>query len=225
MVISVLPGAGAGLHDPCSGDLVIKTINEIGPDLLHRNFAMLTDGCYNVERGYLDGVDWIPDFGLTFENTCHPKCTAEQLGAYAHYLNRVKDGMQDLITFASDLYTELAEYIEEYKTTELPAANAPVIKTAITEFDDGYGSVLYSLVVSFFNRSKEPINITCDLPSDVFIKGRYKCGDQTLQLASYTFAGTLDCLANGRIEATMSLGGFTITATAGTTELEKTFGV
>lgn len=41
------------------------------------------------------------DHSITFENFCKPKCPHENLNAYAHYLNRVADGAQDLDTAVS----------------------------------------------------------------------------------------------------------------------------
>ncbi len=226
VVLSVIAGAGTGLYNPCSGDLVITSINETGPDV-YNNFLLLTDGCYTTRKGTDDQFD----FGITIENICTPRCTADQLGGFAHYLNRVKDGMHAVGILAGDIYTEMRDEIDTYTTDFLPTKNTPVIKSAVARFtnayDDGYD--YYSFVVSYINRSSEPVAIT----STIGLTGatmmmdsiRYKQASDVELLGSANISKTLPCLQGSRLEFTVksSSGTVTINAGAGTTSYTKVY--
>lgn len=54
--------------------------------------------------------------GLRFKHTCTPKCSEEQVRAYAYYLNRVKDGLLTVSSYANSIRDDLAQAIEDYKT-------------------------------------------------------------------------------------------------------------
>lgn len=221
LVMSVSPGAGTGLYNPCSGDLVIKSINNTLGDPIYNNFTFLTDGCYTVERG--NGI--VDDFGLQFANICTPKCTDEQLGAFAHYLNRVKDGMLSISTYAAGIYAQMETYIDNYRDNVLPTYKTPFIKSTLTKFDNGYGDTYYSIVVGFFNRDDSgPVDIDVDIDGGIFVSGIYKQGPNTNILSEATHSTTLACLKASRLEVVLAAPGpFTVTATAGTTSYTEVY--
>lgn len=220
LVAAVVVGAGAGLYNPCGNDLVIKSINNTPGDPLYKNFTLLADGCYTMERG--DGV--VNDFGLQIANVCTPKCTAEQLSAFAHYLNRVKDGMSDIANNASSIYDDLQTAIEDYKTTVLPTLLAPFIKSAITSYDDGYGHTLRSIVVGFFSRDGNIVTAAASVTGGTFVSAHYKSGDYTHKLLTASCSETLDCLTYGRFELVLKgAGPFVVTASAGDTTYTTTY--
>lgn len=221
MVLSVFPGAGTGLYDACGTDRVIKTINAVPGDPFYRNFTILTDGCYSVRRGF----GTTPDFGLTFENTCKPKCTAEQLAAFAHYLNRVKDGMITISNYAADIYGQITTAIDTYTNVTLPASKQPVIKSSITSYDNGYGTLYHSIVVGVFNRhDNEAVTMNVSVSGGTVVESHYKSGDTTFDLgAARTYTGSLPCLDQGRVEFVFKGLPLTVTASAGTTSYSKEY--
>jgi hypothetical protein len=224
LVISVLPGSGTGLHNPCGDDLVIKSINETPGDPFLHNFTFVTDDCYTVSRGY--GTHH--DNGLIIENICTPKCTAEQFAAFAHYNNRVKDGMLGLATRANFILNELQTEITNYNNVILPASKLPFIKSAVSSYDNGYGTVYHSLVVAFFNRSdSEAVNIasTITLSSGAsIVSSRYKNGDiNHVYEPTNHFSQSLPCLEYGRFEVVIKGSTFTVGATAGTVTYTKSY--
>lgn len=219
--IDVIPGAGTGLYNPCPDDLVIKTINNTPGDPVYSNFTFLTDGCYNVSRGNGE----VADFGLQFENICTPKCTATQLGAFAHYLNRVKSGMMSVAEYAASIYNDLEVYIANFNATTLPASRAPYIKSAITSFDNGYGGTRRSIVVAFYNRSPDgAVSVSATVSGGNLISSFYRCGSYTHTLNARSCSESLPCLQYGRFELTLNGSGpFTVSANAGTTSYSKVY--
>lgn len=122
-------GAGAGLYDACPpADAVAEvfSINTIQPNTAGALF-LNTSSCYTANvltssnetlyGAYLDKyrafqvytaptttdvVDVVQvGHAIAFENFCKPKCPHENLNAYAHYLNRVADGVRELDSIVS----------------------------------------------------------------------------------------------------------------------------
>lgn len=221
---SVIPGAGTGLYNPCNNELTIKSINHIPGDLQYQNFALNADGCYVLTRGFQNELLIWEDTGLTIENVCTPKCTAEQLGAFAHYLNRVKDGMEDLVAYINSVYLDLEAYINNYKTVILPQLQAPVVKSTLTRFDNGYGTIYTSVVIGFFNRSDQgDINVTATVTGGQVVRAFYRKGTTTTPIVGNTLSTrVLPCLSYSRFEIVLKTAGpITIAATAGTTTYNK----
>lgn len=125
----VTRGAGAGLYDGCPeiGEIQdVYSLSNIFPNTKGALF-LNTSSCYAAntlsasnETLYGTHLDKYRNFevftsptttstvdvvhvghSITFENFCKPKCPHENLNAYAHYLNRVADGAQDLDTAVS----------------------------------------------------------------------------------------------------------------------------
>ncbi len=223
VVLSVFPGAGTGLYDPCENELVIKTINSVGPDL-YNNFLLLTDDCYTVEAIVA---------GLNIENICTPRCTATQLGNFAHYLNRVKDGINTVVGLAGDTYGDIRDEIDDYTTNFLPTKNKPRIVSSIVKnnnpYDPGYD--YYSFAVTFINRSPDDVDITSTIGlSDATLlpdSFRYIQGEDVELLGGPNISKSLPCLKVSRLEFTVkSLSGtVTVGATAGTTSYNKVYTV
>lgn len=123
-------GAGEGLYNPCTpkGDIEdVYTISLVSPN---QNGAILlnTSSCYSANT--LTANDEIilgeqvlapyrafelvqpsgsvisfnavsPGSSIFIENFCKPKCAPVQIQAFAHYLNRVTDGAQELDSIAA----------------------------------------------------------------------------------------------------------------------------
>ena len=126
----VTRGAGAGLFDPCPvvGEIEdVYTLNLVSPDAKGALF-LKPSNCYtantltssaktlfgltlskyeNFRTISPTGEDIFKDVvhvghSITFENFCKPKCPPENLNAFAHYLNRVSDGAQELDSIVSN---------------------------------------------------------------------------------------------------------------------------
>lgn len=127
--LAVIRGAGAGLYSDCPEDGEIHdvySLNFVTPDAKGSIF-LKPSSCYTANT--LTSTDEIlygaaldkyrnfevlsplnevivkdivtPGHAITFENFCKPKCPRENLNAFAHYLNRVSDGAQELDTLVS----------------------------------------------------------------------------------------------------------------------------
>jgi hypothetical protein len=122
----VARGAGAGLYDPCTKPGEIEDLYSLNLVTPNEEGALFLNpsSCYtanvltsNAETLYGDLLTKYRTFeiytsptttstfdavnvghAITFENFCKPKCPPENLGAYAHYLNRVADGAKELDT-------------------------------------------------------------------------------------------------------------------------------
>lgn len=116
----VVRAAGAGLYANCPtpGSITqVYSINNVKPNSVGAIY-LNPSSCYTSSTlssedvtllGTLldkyrpvDGFDSvIPEHSIVWENFCKPKCPPESLTAFAHYLNRVTDGAQELDTIAS----------------------------------------------------------------------------------------------------------------------------
>lgn len=217
-VLRVAPGLGTGLYNGCDDDLVIKSINEIGPDT-YGNFLFQTDGCYTTDK---------LTHGLFISNICTPKCTSEQLSSFAHYLNRVRDGMATISNSAAGVQADIAEAISDFNSDL--SRTAPIIKAAVSKFDNTYGNPYYSFVISFFNKDAEEITVTTTITGATTLQSksiRFKQGSRTV--TSYTgvnITETVPCHEQGRFEFTIqsTTGSIvTVNATAGSTSFSKSF--
>lgn len=223
MTLSVEPGFGVGKYNPCDNDLVIKTINAIGPDRF-QNFLLTTDDCYETEKGYDDDNVWINNYGITISNTCTPKCTAAQLSSFAHYLNRVRDGMDTIVTQASAVQQSISNAITAFNSDN--TRTDPVITVAVSSFDNPYGSPYHSFVVSFFNKSEVPLEATVSVPGMSPISGtaRWKQGKTTTPTGSLASQTTVACHAQARFEFILQFSGeVEINAECGDTNYSNTF--
>jgi hypothetical protein len=226
--IDVNPGLGAGLFNNCDDGLVIKSINSIKPDA-YQNFLLNVDECYETEKGYQGELDWIPDFGITISNTCTPRCTSEQFGAFAHYLNRVKDGMETVSELAASINEEIADMIDAYNNDT--SRIVPFVKAAVTKFENPYGRAYYSFIISFFNKTTDEINVTTDITFPVGVSlepksARFKQGSRTTAKLSANITDTVPCHQQGRFEFTVKATPgqiIEIEATAGVTNFSQTF--
>lgn len=200
--IDVLPGIGAGLYNPCGDDLVIRSINSVGGDAFG-NFLLFTDGCYTSERGYQDGMTFIDNYGLTITNICTPKCTAEQFASFAHYLNRVKDGMDTIGSQAADLANELKDQIADYIADAAINKNKPYVKTSQTTFASPIaGTYYHSVVIGLFNPTEEDINFSISVSSTGTIIAdtrRFKSAETDISVGN-SYSGVIPCVGVGRFE-------------------------
>ena len=120
--LSVTPRAGTGLYDVCSDSPGIKTINNIKPN--HGNFNLNGGNCF----------DFTPVLaGLQLDHLCDPKCSPAQIANYAHYINRIKDGIVLVSEFAvkrrEQLLAQMAAYAE--KMNALLAPEAPYLEVEV----------------------------------------------------------------------------------------------
>ena len=226
LLLQVGPGLGTGLHNGCDDDLVIKTINAINPDRF-QNFLLTADECYETAKGYEDDEEeWVDNYGITFTNTCTPRCTASQLSSFAHYLNRVRDGMETIAETASEISEDIADEIVAFEADT--TRTAPIIKVAVSKFGNPYGDPYYSFVVGFFNKSGSIITATASVPGKTAIPNttRFKQGNSTTTLGSLTLNQELECLMHGKFEFILQstpASTVQIIANAGSTSYNHTF--
>lgn len=186
--IGVLPGEGTGLYDGCSSELFIRTINSIGPDS-NRNFHFLADDCYTVTPG---------DALALFTNICTPKCSTEQLGAFAHYLNRIRDGISTISALAAVTYTNIKEEIERYNSEVAPVKNLPFYRVKFEQFDTvDDGRYYYSIAAGFFNPTGEIATLDVTFASEAtLLDFRYRIGADTTPLTSPSMTVDVPCLGS-----------------------------
>lgn len=199
VILDVKPGTGAGLHNGCNDDLVIKTVNNIPADRF-QNFHLLVDECYETEKGYED-TEWVDNYGITLVNTCKPRCISDQLGAFAHYLNRVRDGMETIAELAAEITDNISDMIDAYNSDV--SRVVPFVKVAFTKFNNPYGRAYYSFVVSFFNKTDEDIAVSTTITSPEALvtgTGRFKQGTRTTPKTSLNITDTVPCRQQGRFE-------------------------
>lgn len=122
MACDVIRGSGAGLYDTCEDEgSAIRTINYIQPAAVG-NFLFETDDCYTTIHH---------EFGLYLVNSCKPKCSAEQITGFAHYNNRIIDAETTLFTYAGQIYQDIKNEIDRYRTEVVPTLNQPYYKVAV----------------------------------------------------------------------------------------------
>lgn len=106
--MKVIPKAGQGLYNGCDDGttgLVVKKINNIAPNL-RNNFSFTTGDCV--------GSTSLPA-EIKFRHTCDPKCTEAHVNAYAYYLNRIKDALSTVATYANGIKQDLTQSLTLYK--------------------------------------------------------------------------------------------------------------
>lgn len=223
LVLIVGPGLGTGRHNPCDNELVIKSINFTTPDA-YQNFLLLTDDCYETEKGFQGESEYVDNFGLTISNTCTPKCTATQLSSFAHYLNRIRDGMTTVAAQATDFKEELSDAIAAFNADT--SRTAPIIKGAVSSFDNFYGAPYHSFVISFFNKSEVPVTANISITGHTAVEGsiRWKQGSVTELVSSLTSSTSVLCHSQARFEFTLQTSSpVTVSATCGSTSFSRTF--
>lgn len=209
--LDVDPGNGTGLFNPCDDSVSIRTINGLAPNDAG-NFLMSADGCYEVKKGFAGESEWQFAAGLTFSNICTPKCTSEQMGNFAHYLNRVKDGMSQLSVEAASIANELKAQIADYIDFAATGKNKPYAKMTYSIFPSYTpGHWYFSIVVGFFNPTTSPIpvTVTSTYPGALVADTtRFKTKDGVTILSAPSFTGVVPCISAARLEYTVfSTGG------------------
>lgn len=204
--LDVIPEAGAGLYDPCGSDSVIKSINGLTPNQIG-NFLMFADDCYEVKRGTQGSPSWVYDYGLTFNNICAPKCTAAQMANFAHYLNRVQDGMNTIATHAADVANELKTQIADYVTFSITLKNRPYAKITYEKFQSSDPAYFYySVVVGFYNPTPDPISVSITATSGAPVVAgsiRYKSSEVSKILSTLAYSGMVPCISASKFEYTI----------------------
>jgi len=121
-------GLGLGLYDPCSNRTGIYSINKLAPDD-RGHIYLATSSCYSLslltysKKLEYDSSDPSPlrpyylfplyngdtfagatDISNTIliSNNCKPKCPPEAVNATAGYMNRLADGLQDIVDFVKN---------------------------------------------------------------------------------------------------------------------------
>lgn len=204
-VLEVIPGAGAGYYDVCTDlGLVITSVDAIPPDTIG-NFLFQTDDCYTTAVGFDNGTDWTDNYGLTITNHCTPKCTSEQFSNFAHYLNRVKDGIDTIGEEATTLVNDFNQLVADYTASLATTKNVPYIKKSMTSFPTATEDVYYfSVIIGYFNPTEENIAVTASItPSsgNVLVDGagRFKTAAGVTEVID-TLTGTVPCIGVGRLE-------------------------
>ena len=113
----VLKGTGTGLYDPCL-DLpsdVIKSINGTGGDQ-NDNFTFVSGDCYRTiyHPGITaEGLPIVNDPpALEFKHVCRPKCSQDEVNAFAYYENRVQDAVNQIGDFVTGVAAGLKTQID-----------------------------------------------------------------------------------------------------------------
>lgn len=216
--ISVIPAAGTGLFDPCTGELFIKSVNFVEPDR-ENNFVVSADSCYQITP---------QENGLLLENECKPKCTDVQMKAVGTYILRLQDGISDLNVFAKDLADDLLEKIEEYNSGEALTKNDPYSRHSVSKFPTNtIGTYFFSVVVGLFNPSAEEVLLNLAITGGTPVVGttRLVTKTGTEVLASLTLVNKpIPCISQARLEfvvrtTTLNL---TLTGTLGAININQT---
>jgi hypothetical protein len=111
--LTVGAGKGIGLYDACPPEDQIEdvyTINKVSPNF-RGSFYIKPSACHSLntlsenDRVYYTSANLLDNYSseiiianhsLLLENHCQSKCPRENINAFAHYLNRVGDGLKEL---------------------------------------------------------------------------------------------------------------------------------
>jgi len=147
----VIAGYGDGLYNGCADKPVgLSTINGTGPDT-YGNFLLVTDDCYTTTP---------LAHGLSIANICKPRCTAEQLKSFAHYNNRIRNGMARVEGLASDIYDELHAEISHYISTVEPYAYIPSYRIRSVASHVSSTVDYVSVAIGLFNPTETTVTAT-----------------------------------------------------------------
>lgn len=191
--IGVEAGEGTGLYDGCStAPGQIKTINYIASNQGH--FLLQGDGCYNVVN---------LSNGLLFENTCVPKCTPENLVNFAHYQNRLHNGLNTIVDYADTLYGSIKTDMDDYLAVQVPLKSRSTFDAIFVKTQDSRYTY-YSFTVGMYNPSKvdRAVTMTISPYGAALVPGtvKFKVNDTTVfynSITSQTF--TIPCLNYGTL--------------------------
>lgn len=191
--VDLVPGGGLGLFDACE-DLgnVVRTLNGITADA-YKNFSLTKDACYDITPG---------SHALTISNHCKPECAEEELKNFAHYANRLKDGvvsMTDEIKKVKDKYDGLVtKYVNVVDISKKPK---PVFMSVESHHTENRVFDFSSITAGIYSPNKTSVH-----PVSVLVKAsshHYTYVQETsyltqkgskIQLASPGFTGqTLHC--------------------------------
>ena len=184
--LDVVARAGTGLYNNCQeSENAIKSINNVHPDKLG-NFFFETDDCY---------ISAPLTNGLSIDNICTPKCEPEHLSNFAHYLNRVKDGLLSVGQYATDLAEKISASIDNYYNVVLPSLTSPNYSIKMSK------SVLslhtyYSILISIINPTSEIIIYHTAVTTDAEFVGvsRVEFGNATVSDINVTdYTGNVNC--------------------------------
>ena len=200
--ISILSGLGTGLFNACDeAFLTIKKIDDVGPDVNH-NFLLVTDDCYVTDP---------VAYGLVLTNNCTPKCSKEQLDDFTYYLNRVRDGMEWVTTYAQTVSASVRTEIDNFTTNVQPNQNKPSYKIKLEKFATVDPSRFYfSIAIGFFNATTGDLplsfvaNTTSSTTGVVLNTIRYREGNSTVILEEPTYNVDVPCLSMSILEFVVS---------------------
>lgn len=152
--IAVLAGSGTGLYDGCPAPgSTINSINFVNPNS-SGSFFIGADTCYKIEAA---------TNGLLLTNECVPKCTGDQIAAFAHYENRVKDGLLDVGGLANDVRDTIVDEMDTYAATvALTKVQPSFTLSKVREDDSSTGEKLFSFFIKIINPTAAPITVNVD---------------------------------------------------------------
>lgn len=150
--IDIKPNSGAGLYDGCGDIPGIKTINGVGVDK-NQNFTLTGDDCYVFTPN-------AGKHGLEITNVCTPKCTPDQLTNFAHYLNRISNGMSDMVTYLGTIQTSISTIITDYNDTTLATFNSPWFAVKYVKTTAPSGCSIYTFLIGVSNPTNDVIDLT-----------------------------------------------------------------
>jgi hypothetical protein len=108
MEMGVENGKGTGLHDPCNDFTdVVKSINDRQPNA-KGDFGFFGDDCFSIDKR-------ISESAIAIEHTCEPRCSENEVIAYAYYINRLKDAVIRLSVLAVEARSNLIAAMLAYK--------------------------------------------------------------------------------------------------------------
>lgn len=150
LTFDLIPGGGSGLYDACANlGSVIRTINGIASDAFH-NFSLTKDACYDLTPGVNS---------LTLGNHCKPECSEEELKNFAHYINRIKDGVVTTTDIVSELKERYDELVTKYvNVVDLSKKAKPVFINAEATASHNRVYDFNSLTAGIYSPNKLPVN-------------------------------------------------------------------
>lgn len=153
--LAVGPNLGTGLFNDCP-DLIssVNTINALAPDK-YNNFLFSVDLCLQVTP---------KAHSLAFSHTCKPKCTPDELSAFAHYLNRIKDavvtlsefGNSDVDSIKNKLFVQMQNYqtkLDRVQAIAAPYIEAEQAKTTTTNY------IYTSFAIGIYDPNKSEMTV------------------------------------------------------------------
>lgn len=165
--ITVGAGLGAGLYNPCLAvePNILYSVNTIRADN-RGNLALTADSCHHITNAPTRNTVYI-DFPC--KDTV---CDAKEVQSLAYYINRLRNGMQQLNTYINAAVQKFQVSFETYKLEQEAKAQAlaPYIEADYSTFKNGAKNY-FSFAVGIYDPNKSSLNLSLNAMPTAYNNG------------------------------------------------------